>query len=359
MLDRLKNYAAFLVFAVLLWMAWFVWPGAVRADSTPRLPLAYHTSVLGTDYATMVEWENATSGDLVAAEFGEVLVIPSGTYTEFVELFGSTTNADYFRVVMAAEGATVNFVPTQLSHVGDYGSAFNYTVAIWEPYSKVIGLNIDWAGLDGIHNDWLKTPILIHSDVPHVRIIGCAVKNTHAPSYIGAGIAAFSAGTTDTGIINCAVGACDYGIALFNGSDGFLYNNTTKGCTTGYYANASTPVAKNCLAAGNTTDWSGTFTKTTCLDAVPTWATGTDFDIDPADTTALGQGTDLSADAAWAFNYDLHDATRPTLWSIGADDVAAAEPEPEPEAPAVRLRPWAAGPWGAGPWNGGTTGGWK
>jgi len=317
----MKKLLAVVIMALVLALpAW-------AADSA-RLPLAYNTSTLGVDYATMEAWKTArvSGNDMVTAEMGEVLVIPEGTYTDWVEIFGATTDADYFPVVMAAEGATVIFAPTDLAHVGNYVDSFNYTIAVWVPYTKIVGINIDWIGLDGVHNDWLKTPVLIHSDVPHVRVINCTVKNTTAPLYIGAGIAAFSAGTTDIGIINCAVGDSDYGIALFNGAAGFLYNDTVKGCTTGYYANSSTPIAKNCLADSNTTDWSGTFTKTACVDGTPTYAGGTDFDLDPTDTVARGQGTDLTADGTWAYGYDLHDATRPTTWSVGADDVSGAAP---------------------------------
>jgi hypothetical protein len=307
----------------------FLWAAPAWAADTPRLPLAYETSTLGVDYATMEAWEAAKVAgvDMVTAQMGQVLILPEGTYTDWVEInSGGATDADYFPVIKAADGATVTIAPTDLAHVGNYGGAFNYTFAVWKPYTKIIGINVDWTGLIGVHNDWLKTPFLVHTGIANVTMINCTAKAAQAPSYIGAGFAVFSATSPNNYFINCGAIDSDYGFAFFNGADGVVYNCTAKENGVGFYANSSTPVAKNCLAAGNTTDWSGTFTKTTCVDGTPTYAAGTDFDLDPTDTVALGQGTDLSADATWAYSYDLHDATRPTTWSVGADDSAEASP---------------------------------
>ncbi|KKQ39021.1 MAG: hypothetical protein US57_C0023G0007, partial [Candidatus Moranbacteria bacterium GW2011_GWC2_37_73] len=53
-----------------------------------------------------------------------------------------------------------------------------------------------------------------------------------------------------------------------------------------------------------------------------------DFHLSPSDTSAKNSGSDLSADANFAFNTDIDNQTRPssssTIWDIGADEAATA-----------------------------------
>ena len=360
MLDRIKNGTAFLVFAVLLWLAWFVWPGPVRAADTPLMPVDYETSTLGTDYSTMQEWVAAkvAAVDMVTAQKGQVLILPTGTYADWCEIPQSaTTNSDYFIVIKAADGATVTIAPTLEAHIGNYINTYHYTFAIWADYTKIIGINVDWSGVNTVNPTYSHTPFLGHSTAAYTRLINCTAKNVNPSG--GAGYPMLFFNQPGTGLINCAVSGSPYGFLFGSGtSECFTYNCTFRGPGIGYYNSGAVAISKNCLNSESGT-WTGDWTKTTCLDAVPTWLTGTDFDLDPGDTTALGQGTDLTADGTFAFSYDHNNDTRPTLWSVGADDLAEAEPEPEPETPAVRYKPWALGPWGAGPWNGATTGGWR
>lgn len=129
----------------------------------------------------------------------------------------------------------------------------------------------------------------------------------------------------------------DQGIRIA-GTQAYLYNNTVYNCAVGFTRASGTMTAKNNVAQGNTTDFSGTCTS--CEDNVSedgtapgtgsstsTTVTFSDeandnFLLSTSDTGAKDQGTDYSADANLPFSVDILNTTRPvnSVWDRGAHE---------------------------------------
>jgi hypothetical protein len=104
----------------------------------------------------------------------------------------------------------------------------------------------------------------------------------------------------------------------------------------GFWSISGTYVAKNCLASGNATDFSGAFNAASTNNASSDGtAKGTnprinqtftfvdeandDYHLAHSDRGAWGQGIDLSSDATFPFDDDI-DGDVLSIWSIGADN---------------------------------------
>jgi len=144
-----------------------------------------------------------------------------------------------------------------------------------------------------------------------------------------------------------------------NYSNNVYYNNTMYGCGTGAYFGGTNMYKSlagfgNNIAFGNVIDYnvvsaylndgkssvnniSSDATANNLTNPVNSKINQTvsfvdvankDFHLSPSDTSAKNSGSDLSADANFAFNTDIDNQTRPssssTIWDIGADEAATA-----------------------------------
>lgn len=135
-------------------------------------------------------------------------------------------------------------------------------------------------------------------------------------------------GSATTKIIeydNTIIGATQYGIgtvAYGTNHTHAMKNNITQGGSTEYYweAHAGTEDFATNLSLDATSPTVGLRSKTVSfLDA-----STKDYGLDSGDTSAKGAGTDLSADAHYAFSDDINGDSRSAPWDIGAVKAAAS-----------------------------------
>lgn len=248
---------------------------------------------------------------------------------------GYTTSADYYIKVVVPTSERHNGTRSATKYRLEVSKGFGYVLTISEKYTRLTGLQI---------------------------------KNTHATS---AGGISFSAGNTNTIIdsclvydspglgfnfaasnqlaVNCVAMSCETGFYQSSGTltcyNCAAVNSTTYGFSVGGY---DTIVAKNCYAGGSgTADYyvatNGTLTHTTSFsedgsESVPTAAFATDsgcyftnvtagaenLNVTSASSSLYNTGTDLHADATWAFNVDIAGTARPDgAWDVGAFEYVA------------------------------------
>lgn len=288
--------------------------------SSRRLPVSYNTSTyggagLGRDYTVLATWEAATDINLVTATMGEVLeCYDDADFTDNVELAGAITSSSYFRVIKPASGQGHNGTPT----VGvNFTRSDGDTLKISEHNGQIQDI-IAFATSTTINTQCF----VVTSGCQYCWFVGCIGKITTSSNQ------AFIIQNLLSGAVNCLAYESAIGFrSNFSGVGAKFYNCTAYGCGTGFEATAGAPIAKNCVAEGNTTNWFGTWTKTTCTDedGVVFVNTATDdYHLDSTDTAAKDQGTDLSADATYAFDDDIDGDTRSGSWDIGFDENLSA-----------------------------------
>jgi hypothetical protein len=288
----------------------------------------------GRDYTSLATWEAATDNDLVTATQSEVLecYADEPSFNDSVIISGATTNSSYFRIIRPAgtlgtgtwqghngtpSGGGVFFLSTASNEIIENQSENNFSVQ-----DLLLRINADTAstirtvengGTDGtvigvIVFDGTSTSGVIEG----IRLANqgdCIAVNCLTLRNEGFGFAGDSDSTTDY-FYNCT--------AIDNGSFGF--DDTGAG---------NVVDCKNCLATGNTGgdfDTAAGVSDTNCASGDAT-ATGTggrinqtftfkdavndDYHLASNDAGALGYGTDLSADAIFAFDDDVDGETRP------------------------------------------------
>lgn len=280
------------------------------------MPTAYNTSTIGTgkDYSTIAAWVAATSIDCVAAAKGEVGLLDAGVFSERALITGATTNADYFRVLMAASGAECRSTSTGVRITSD--NVYN-TVYLGETGASIYDIGVT-------NTSPVGEPKGIQTGAGPCRIVGCYVWGVKGVAGDSMGI--WVDGPGDLYLVDTVIHDCVYGLWRYTVSGSpvvYAYNDTALNCSqygffcsgTAYYKNL---VGYQCAV--------GAFyggTRTTCNDG--TGLTDADFvDPDNGDAHIPGTsqlatgGTDLSADAAFAFTDDWVKDTW-TTWGIGAD----------------------------------------
>lgn len=284
--------------------------------SSRRLPASYNTSTYGNatrDYTSLVTWEAATDINLVTAINGEVLECydDAASFDDYVVLSGATANSSYFRVVKPALGEEHDGTPNNgvFFHIQDTNYA-QMQIQL-EEYAQFHDLIVSNTG--ATEGSVIGFYIRVNTNA----IIGCIAYNiTGGTDQRGI------SGQNDYTCVDCLCLNVELGIRASSDSPSF-YNCTIVDCTTGFDQSGGTPIAKNCIADNNTTDWSGTWAKTTCLDSTDNVvfvnAAGDDFHLDETDTAARGNGTDLSADVTYAFDDDIDGEVR-SAWDIGFDE---------------------------------------
>lgn len=200
-------------------------------------------------------------------------------------------------------------------------------------------LYTEWAGAFGVRHDaddgqfWLSDCIirgstdrelgwygglLINSQNSIVRIWNNIVYDFDYPNSGGYGIR-ISDTTVEGYIYNNTVYEANecYAGNLLNS---VLMNNIGQACGNGYASWNGDNGATDYNISNRAGDWPGA---NSINDATVLFAneSGDDFHLDPADTTAVDLGTDLSGDAVNPFLDDIDGDLRSGAWDIGADEL--------------------------------------
>ena len=319
------------------------------------MPSSYNESTYGSgggyDYTALATWEAATDNNLVTATDGEVLTCydDGAPYTDNVILAGATTNTSYFRVIRPAtdqQGTDTTGVRFYRSGTGSYN-----TFTIEEDHVGIYDLGIKLVSTSVAGNAKVKG-VLCSAD--YAKIVGNSIK-VYA-TYAGTGTFGSSVGIEITGDSNYVVNNRLYdcytnsssgapvsgGVVCISASGtktSYVYNNTKTGCEYGVVAGANS----GCTVVVNVTNgimqssqhaatfqsdfylYTGTETinETTCATSGVTFdADG--YHLDPDDTVAKDQGTDLSSDSYYAFDDAIDGNDRVLSWDIGCDEALSA-----------------------------------
>jgi len=294
--------------------------GSSRKTATNENISTYGT---GKAYTVLATWEAATDIDLVTATQSEVLECydTDASFNNYVALAGATTNASYFRIIRPASGQGHDGTPNN-------GVTFISTtdadcVIISESNSQIQDI-IASLNINSVNNRYIFRAINNLAG-----FIGCiAFNGVNAGTGVVTGILLNAASPDKAFAVNCLSHNNEVrGFWATATGTHYFYNCTAVGnANDGFLRSSGTAIAKNCLSSGHTNDWNGTWTKTTCSaeDAAPTYvnAAGDDFHLAAGDTTWIDAGTDLSADADYAFNDDIDKTTISGTWDIGFDKFA-------------------------------------
>jgi hypothetical protein len=252
----------------------------------------------------------------------------AASFDDEVGVAGATTNSSYFRVIKPATGQGHDGTPNN-------GVFFHRTTAYTNFH--IINASEAYFQLQDIifkatQND-LKSSYCIGIGGNGGSAIGviCFDSTNAGGGYLGGLI--INGASATIYIVNCIcannqppANRGDFDISSSaTGSTVYFYNCTGWDSAQYNFNHAGgTGVAKNCISEGGTVgNWNGTWTKTTCTDGdgvVFENSAGDDLSLDSTDAAARENGTDLSADANYAFDDDIVGRTRPINadWDIGA-----------------------------------------
>lgn len=309
-----------------------------RIKGTNEIIKTYGGAGLGRDYTALSTWEADTDTDHVTDAETDVLECydDAANFNDAADLSGSTNNSTYFRIIRPAfgeghDGTTAIGVYFLRTSVGN-GRIFLIT----ETNSSI--------------QDLLLT---ISSNSASTFSCGETATGANDSSFIACivydGVNSGSGGVRGVQHkgSNAILALCmihnndDHGI---EGKDNTVYAYncvSTDNAKRGYNHSSGTFVTKNCIGDGNTTeDWdtAGTWTGSTTNASGDTSAQGTsartsqtftfkdsandDFRLKNTDAGARDFGTDLSADATFAFDDDIN-RKRFKVWDIGFHDSEA------------------------------------
>lgn len=309
----------------------------------------------GQEYSVLNTWESDTDNDNVAGTVSPWLECLAGTYDDLMITAGAVNNGIYFRGLRPQPG---NF-PTG---VRDTGPCFYSTTD-----QNVFRLNENDFHLQDIcgrvtQNSTTGRAVVAANPgtggTAALYVVGVIATNSqNAGTGVNLGLISNSVATVSLIFVDCLSENNEGEQVRCTHSQPTLicYNVTAIGGTHGFNQTLGTVVLKNCLAHGTSTaDFNGTLTCTTCAseDATADDNGGTGNRVNQAftfanagannyhlagtDAGARTFGTDLSADATFAFDDDIDRQRAPKTWSIGFDQLGWALPFHS------RLRPMAA-----------------
>ena len=343
----IKPYSLFFLIPILFSL--FLIPYSVNA-ATESITIIREDCSQASDpalncYNSLSAWEAAENRDLVASDEIAIAQI-EGSWanpdTTAVTIGGWTTSAtNYIKIYTTATARHNGKWDTRAYRLEVNDDALN----ILEANVRIDGLEIDispsvsgeWR--EGINIPWANT------DVDEIYISHNIIKNSNpTDNNSGIGINPNDGGNIFyvwNNIVYNFTGAGSEGVIFKNNT--YLYNNTIYNCNVGVRIGTITVTAKNNIVKNCVDGFSGTFDSSSDYnisdidtDAPNATFTGgyatvsfqdsanNDFHLSSTDTSALDQGTDLSADANLAFTTDIDGDTRPidANWDIGADETA-------------------------------------
>ncbi|MCK4553438.1 DUF2341 domain-containing protein, partial [Candidatus Parcubacteria bacterium] len=312
--------------------------------------------ITGANYDLVIQsgdqWRLASSTDnmwevsgATGNELGDTVIAVAECYNDwptglddYVKIDGWTTDADNYVKVYAPKGERHN--GKAKDGAGNYTGFAIKQNTNWE---ETIDVSEDYTRLDGLIADGNKAGV---SGNNSVFSLGTNVYTTHciAINGEGAGSGFYLTGSNNR-ISNC--------VAYDNDSYGFLtrYGDYIYNCTaidngsSGFYRNlnSGSPILKNCLAKGNSIDFSVYTDKSLSCDncassdgTADDWGgsgnrinqtftfideANDDFHLASGDKGAKDYGTDLSSDADYPISNDIDYVNRGGTWDIGADEV--------------------------------------
>jgi hypothetical protein len=315
-----------------------------RRSGLNEIVSTFGSAGFGRDYTSIGTWESATDNNNIAALQSPVLecYADAASYTTSVVISGATNDANYFRIIRAAAGQKHNGTPNtgfKISSTADDGFNIVETNSQLQDLIITVNVNID----DTI------TGIIMQG--AGNKAIGCIVYDS-VNSFSGRPARGILTTGANAIVVLCLVHNCeDFGIGV-TGGNCFLYNcsivDITGGSSRGIRVD-TTAIVKNCLAMGTTSaDYQTSGTVTGSSHNASEDATGDDFGATGArinqtftfansasndfhlaagDAGARTFGTNLSADANFAFDDDIDGQTILT-WSMGFDSVGGTAATP-------------------------------
>lgn len=293
----------------------------------------YDSAGGGEDYTALATWEADT--DIDVRSTGQVLTCSSGIHNDTVTLAEATTDADGFRLIRAAEGS--RGTPTSGVRFEKSSSATVWIFIIAaEDYSSVHDI---YAKAISTLNNGTAISFGANTGPTGNAFVGC-----YATAQATTGSTAYGIGyylRLDFGsvqyVINSVADSCQSGASSTNGAAILVHPTNTNYGTACIYNSTlinnqfaairtqqlSTNVyIKNTIAIDVSTFEGNTFTQTTNATSGVTFAAD-GYHLASNDTVAINNGTDLSADATFAFDDDIDGETRDD-WDIGADEYVAS-----------------------------------
>jgi len=290
-----------------------------RRTGTNEQISTYGAGGFGRDYTVLATWETATDNNLVSLAESEVLECydDAASFNDRVNVGGATTDASYFRIIRPAgtigtgsweghDGTPNNGV--KFHNQAGSTSSFDFG---GEGYSGIQDLIIEMTNPDSANT------IALQLDGGNNLAVGIIMVDVTSASADARGMRVDAGGIA----VNCiAIRTDDWN---FESTNGIFYNcNSIDAGGEGFDNAGGTVVVKNCLADGNTPDFStGTWTGSTNNASSDATAPGTsprinqtftfknagndDYHLAGSDGGALGFGADLSADGVFAFDDDI------------------------------------------------------
>lgn len=301
----------------------------------------------GRDYTALQTWEGDTDNDLVTAAVSPALECHKdaasydlGMTVYGCDIYSAITSAAYFRVLRAAADSRHLGVPG--AGVKFIGPSVTYAcLDTDESYSQIQDVEV-------LHeNSYSGNACGIGLYDPGNVAVGCIVKSVSSGA--GSNIGFIFLSGNDQKAVNCIAYECElYGFELGGNAAQALLNCTTVNCqSTGIRYSGTDPRLVNCASHGNvsydfypgnansgtthnlsgdaTAPATGTYYRSKVLYFMAAQGFTDDYRLAPADkANAQGKGTDLSADASFAFDDDIAFNARGTAWDLGAIQWQAA-----------------------------------
>jgi hypothetical protein len=306
-----------------------------------------HTYGDGTrNYTSLQTWEDAHTVDCVATTTSHVLECydDAASFNDYVNIAGATTDSTYFRIIRPAAGQGHDGTPNNGVYFSSTYSAGD-TFINAEAYSQIQDIIVTTTINTNANRNSFS------SGIQYVAFVGCMAFNG-VNSYATRNVWGFLISNSGPIALNCLAHNNDgHGfslagytasktisayncIATNNGLVGFnmsgsqatgnivLTNCLASNNAGGDFASVATntEVVTYC-ASGDTTadDWAGAGNR---ISQTFTFVNsgGDDFHLASNDAGAIDLGTDLSADATYAFNDDIDKQSRSGSWDIGFDE---------------------------------------
>lgn len=249
----------------------------------------------GGDYTSLSAWEAGEQRNLVTADEIEVAECyddwPSGL-SDTVTINGWTTDSTRYPKITVASGHRHNGTPQS-----------GFFVKASSSGNVVVATN------SNCHFEWLDVENTGTGGGISV-VAGCVLRNciSKAP---GSGAAAFnnSSGGAST-FLTCLAYSSNWG--FYSSQASSLLNCVAANCTSrGFWAGASTVVAKNCVAYSNTANYAGTFSASSTHNA-----TSSASDDAPGGNSVTSVGSGAFVNAA---SNDFHLASGSALIGAGTN----------------------------------------
>jgi hypothetical protein len=303
----------------------------------------------GGDYTSLEACMNANEQDLVANDkyfIVEIDGVWSSPDTTPVNIHNYVTDADHYIHIYTTATARHNGIDTS-GYTISY-TWVNYVILCQVAYVTIEGLVIKLA----MNSQYGRPAVLINQNNDIIR--QCIVRSSNAGSGYASGIYLGGSNGSKVYALNCIVIAKTSAF-IHNGggsppANHYAYNCTAYGAVLGFEEGYGSNYVKNCLAIGNTTDYSGGWASmVTCGsgDATGTaglqgLVAGTEFvDVTPgsedlklkAGATSIDKGTDLGTSPS-GVNFDILDRDRDAqgdTWDLGAHEYVSLGVKVAPE----------------------------